>query len=57
VEPERRAVDAAIKIIKDLGFPIFVCVYMLWIHNGTLREIRDYMKETVASLQRMEARK
>lgn len=39
------SLDQMAMFIKDVGFPIFICCYLLFRHDKILREIRNDIKK------------
>lgn len=42
-------VDACIKIVKYLGFPIAAAVFLLYMFNGLINDYRGYIKESAGA--------
>lgn len=49
--PEMDGVGAVVSVIKDVGFPIFVAVYLLIFVRKSLEAVRTSNKEIIAILK------
>ena len=49
--PEMDGVGVVVSVIKDVGFPIFVAVYLLLFVRKSLEAVRTSNKEIIAILK------
>lgn len=48
-----QTVELIIKVISNLGFPIFVAVYLLITQNRVIRDLQDAIEKLTIAIEKM----